>query len=85
MDNSNQTSKTGVGTIIGIVIVVVILIVGAIYTFGGKNVPSSPDKNNITSTTTAVETVSDEASVAGIQNDLNSIDVKNLDIDANSI
>lgn len=85
MDNTNQPNgSTSIGAIIGIIIVVVVLVIGAVYIFGSQAKKIIQTENQQTATTTS-EIVTDEANILDIQNDLDDIDVKTLDIDEKSI
>ena len=80
--NQSSNSNKGVGSIIGIIVVVVILIVGAIYIFGSK-VENSKTIAPVASSSQTVDTTASD--ISSIESDLNNVDVKTLDIDEKNI
>jgi len=87
MENTNPSinggNKGSISTIIGIIIVVVVLIIGAVYILGNKvDVANDTEITPVTQDETAAIDVTD---VSGIESDLNGLDVKTLDIDEKNI
>ena len=70
--------EKGVGPIIGTVIVIVLLVMGAFYFIGQK-----VEKQSTTKTINPVATTSDE--VSSLQDDVNSLNVDNLGNSVNNL
>ena len=72
-----QNKKTeDFGSIVGVIIVIIVLLIGAFY-FAGQRIEKSKEfKNTINQQTATTSTSSDE--ISSIEQDANSIDVNSL-------
>ncbi len=73
--NLQQPEKNSTGALIGSIIVIIVLVLGAIYFWGGKL--------NSTRDTGAANVAETQSEIADLENDLN--DIPEIDVDINSI
>mgnify|MGYP001611459532 CR=1 FL=1 len=84
LNQSDTNSSGGKGSLIGAIIVVIILIIGAIYLFSGRpEAPVAPEGGNETPTTT--EAPVDLDSVADLEAAAGNIDISSIDADADAL
>jgi hypothetical protein len=83
--NQQESSGSGKGSLIGAIIVVIVLIIGAIYLFSGRTeAPVTPiDNNGLEGTTT--ESVIDETGTADLEAAAANIDINSLNADASAL
>ena len=89
--NANQTSENRpAGPVIGAVIIILILVVGALYFWGAKlNKEANQTPEDILSaedqTLNQLQTQSTSTEIGDIETDLNATDLNNLDADLQNI
>lgn len=78
-----EPKKSGVGALIGSIIIILILVLGALYFWGGKLQTSEEELNFDDSSAAVTTSTSDE--VSDIEADLNKTETVNLDEDLNAL
>lgn len=78
-----EPKKSGVGALIGSIIIILILVLGALYFWGGKLQTSDQELNFDDSSAAVTTSTSDE--VSDIEADLNQTEAVNLDEDLNAL
>jgi|GEM_PF-2916330 uncharacterized protein YpmB len=83
LNQSDTNSSGGKGSLIGAIIVIVVLIIGAIYLFSGRTeAPVTPENGEIPATTEApvdLDSMTDLEAAAG------NIDIGSIDADADAL
>ncbi|TSC83380.1 MAG: hypothetical protein G01um101417_656 [Parcubacteria group bacterium Gr01-1014_17] len=78
-----EPKKSGVGALIGSIIIILILVLGALYFWGGKLQTGEEELNFDESSAAVNASASDE--VSDIDADLNKLESVNLDEDLNAL
>ncbi len=86
MPSQSQMPKRSAGPAVGIVIIVLVLIIGALYFWGSSlNKSEEPYPQTSTPTTESNPTVASTDSVQDISADLNATTVDGVDTDMNAV
>lgn len=80
-----EPKKSGVGALIGSIIIILILVLGALYFWGGKLQTKEEDINFDESSAAVNGTTSASDEVSDIDADLNKLENVNLDEDLNAL
>lgn len=80
-----EPKKSGVGALIGSIIIILILVLGALYFWGGKLQTNEKELNFDESATAMNGTTSVSDEVSDIEADLNKTETVNLDDDLNAL
>lgn len=82
---AGDSKKSGVGALIGSIIIILILVLGALYFWGGKLQTSDKELNFDDSSAAINGTTSASDEVSDIEADLNKTETVNLDDDLNAL
>ncbi|MBA3733340.1 hypothetical protein H0W91_03120 [Patescibacteria group bacterium] len=93
MQENTLENKSSIGSIIGIIIIIAVIILGGLY-FWGKRIEEAKSKEALVSDTTAINNEYNEAAVIksvsstddlnSIESDLNATNLNNLSAETNS-
>ncbi|MDO8575185.1 MAG: hypothetical protein Q7R78_00585 [bacterium] len=82
-NNESGADKSSVSSIIGILVIVIILILGAFYVWSKNGDEKLNNTASVNSTETAV--TAEVTSTSSVESDVDSVNLDNLDIDINSL